>query len=320
MAKKNNNEERIDILQVGMNQMELVDFRMYELKEDGKIYEGIYGINIAKVKEIIKYPNLIKIPSKDSLIEGIYNLRGEVIPIVSLARWLGITEPPDIKTKKVIITIFNNITVGFIVHDAKRIRRVSWRFVKPPSEVLRHQYGNKIVGTINLDEEHVMLILDFESICEELGIFSEEDVKRIKDTAIHEVERKQKKAKVLVADDSATARKIIRAAVEPIAEKIIEAKDGQEAWDALNRLYEETEGEIENAVDVVITDVEMPNMDGYRFTKLIKEDERFRKIPVVMNTSLSGSANLQKAKEVGVDDFCTKFIAEEFAKAVLRHI
>ena len=319
MAEKNN-EERIDILQVGMNQMELVDFRMYELKEDGKIYEGIYGINIAKVKEIIKYPNLIKIPSKDSLIEGIYNLRGEVIPIVSLARWLGITEPPDIRTKKVIITIFNNITVGFIVHDAKRIRRVSWRFVKPPSEVLRHQYGNKIVGTINLDEEHVMLVLDFESICEELGIFSEEGVKRIKDTAIREVEGKQKKAKVLVADDSATARKIIKAAIEPIAEKIIEAKDGQEAWDALNRLYEETKGEIENAVDVVITDVEMPNMDGYRFTKLIKEDERFRKIPVVMNTSLSGSANLQKAKEVGVDDFCTKFIAEEFAKAVLRHI
>lgn len=319
MAEKNN-EERIDILQVGMNQMELVDFRMYELKEDGKIYEGIYGINIAKVKEIIKYPNLIKIPSKDSLIEGIYNLRGEVIPIVSLARWLGITEPPDIRTKKVIITIFNNITVGFIVHDAKRIRRVSWRFVKPPSEVLRHQYGNKIVGTINLDEEHVMLVLDFESICEELGIFSEEDVKRIKDTAVREVKGNQKKAKVLVADDSATARKIIKAAIEPIAEKIIEAKDGQEAWDALNRLYEETKGEIENAVDVVITDVEMPNMDGYRFTKLIKEDERFRKIPVVMNTSLSGSANLQKAKEVGVDDFCTKFIAEEFAKAVLRHI
>ncbi|WP_022669908.1 chemotaxis protein [Hippea alviniae] len=314
------NEDKIDILQVGTNQMELVDFRMYELREDGKIYEGIYGINIAKVKEIIKYPNLIKIPSKDSLIEGIYNLRGEVIPIVSLAKWLGINEPPDIKTKKVIITIFNNITVGFIVHDAKRIRRVSWRFVKPPSEVLVHQYGNKIVGTINLDEEHVMIILDFESICEELGIFSEDDVKRIRDVALQGAKEKPKKAKILIADDSATARKIIKAAVEPLAEKIIEAKDGQEAWDLLNKLYEDSGGDISKVLDIIITDVEMPNMDGYRFTKLVKEDDRFRKIPVIMNTSLSGNANLQKAKEVGVDDFCTKFVAEEFTQAVLRHL
>ncbi len=313
-------EDKIDILQVGTNQMELVDFRMYELREDGKIYEGIYGINIAKVKEIIKYPNLIKIPSKDSLIEGIYNLRGEVIPIVSLAKWLGINEPPDIKTKKVIITIFNNITVGFIVHDAKRIRRVSWRFVKPPSEVLMHQYGNKIVGTINLDEEHVMIILDFESICEELGIFSEEDIKRIRDVAVQGAKEKPKKAKILIADDSATARKIIKAAVEPVAEKIIEAKDGQEAWDILNKLYEESGGDISKVLDIIITDVEMPNMDGYRFTKLVKEDERFRKIPVIMNTSLSGNANLQKAKEVGVDDFCTKFVAEEFTQSVLKHL
>ena len=176
------------------------------------------------------------------------------------------------------------------------------------------------MGTINLDEEHVMIILDFESICEELGIFSEDDVRRIKDAALQGAKDKQKKAKILIADDSATARKIIKAAVEPLSEKIIEAKDGQEAWDLLNKLYEDTGGKIEDAIDIIITDVEMPNMDGYRFTKLVKEDERFKRIPVIMNTSLSGSANLQKAKEVGVDDFCTKFIAEEFTKAVLKHI
>ncbi len=312
-------EDKIDILQTGTNQMELVDFRMYEKKEDGSIYEGIYGINIAKVKEIIKYPNIIKIPSKESLLEGIYNLRGDVIPIVSLSKWLNISEPDDILTKKIIITIFNNITVGFIVHDAKRIRRVSWRFVKPPSEVLKHQYGNKIVGTINLDPEHVMLILDFESICEELGIFSEEDIKRIEKVAI-DASQDKKKAKILIADDSSTARKIIKKAVAPLAEDIIETTDGQEAWDKLNKLYKNTNNNIKEAVDIIITDVEMPNMDGYRLTKLIKEDERFKNLPVIMNTSLSGNANLQKAKDVGVDDFCTKFIAEEFTRAVVDHI
>ena len=312
-------EDKIDILQTGTNQMELVDFRMYEKKEDGSIYEGIYGINIAKVKEIIKYPNIIKIPSKESLLEGIYNLRGDVIPIVSLSKWLNISEPDDILTKKIIITIFNNITVGFIVHDAKRIRRVSWRFVKPPSEVLKHQYGNKIVGTINLDPEHVMLILDFESICEELGIFSEEDIKRIEKVAI-DASQDKKKAKILIADDSSTARKIIKKALTPLAEDIIETTDGQEAWDKLNKLYKNTNNNIKEAVDIIITDVEMPNMDGYRLTKLIKEDERFKNLPVIMNTSLSGNANLQKAKDVGVDDFCTKFIAEEFTRAVVDHI
>lgn len=312
-------EDKIDILQVGTNQMELVDFRMYEQKENGNLYEGIYGINIAKVKEIIKYPNVIKIPSKESLLEGIYNLRGEVIPIVSLAKWLNIKEPKDITTKKIIITIFNNITVGFIVHDAKRIRRISWRFVKSPSEVLKQQYGNKIVGTINLDEEHVMLILDFESICEELGIFSEDDVKRIEKTA-EEKGKYKRKVKVLIADDSATARKIIKRAVAPLAEEIIETIDGQEAWNMLNKMYEDTDGDIKQAVDIIITDVEMPNMDGYRLTKMIKDDDRFRNIPVIMNTSLSGNANLQRAKEVGVDDFCTKFIAEEFTKAVINNM
>jgi two-component system chemotaxis response regulator CheV len=312
-------EDKIDILQVGTNQMELVDFRMLEDKGNGEVYEGIYGINIAKVKEIIKYPNVIKIPSKESLLEGVYNLRGEVIPIVSLAKWLNTKEPDNIKTKKVIITMFNNITVGFIVHDAKRIRRISWRFVKPPSEVLKNQYGNKIVGTINLDEEHVMLILDFESICEELGIFSEEDVKRIERAAV-EVSQDKRKVKILIADDSSTARKIIKKAVAPLAEDIIETTDGQEAWDILNRLYESTGGNINSAVDIIITDVEMPNMDGYRLTKLIKDDDRFKNIPVVMNTSLSGSANLQKAKDVGVNDFCTKFIAEEFTRAVAKNI
>ncbi len=312
-------EDKIDILQVGTNQMELVDFRMFEEREDGSIYEGMYGINIAKVKEIIKYPTVIKIPSKESLLEGVYNLRGEVIPIVNLAKWLNIKEPKDVKTKKVIIALFNNITVGFIVHDAKRIRRISWRFVKPPSEVLKNQYGNKIVGTINLDEEHVMLILDFESICEELGIFSEEDVKRIKQ-AVVDVSKDKRKVKILIADDSSTARKIIKKAVAPLAENIIETTDGQEAWDMLNKLYENTNGNIKDAVDIIITDVEMPNMDGYRLTKLIKEDERFKSIPVVMNTSLSGSANLQKAKDAGVDDFCTKFIADEFKRAVAKNI
>lgn len=311
--------EENDILRVGSNQIELVDFRMYNEEEDGNIYEGIYGINIAKVKEIIKYPNLVKAPTKDSLLEGMYNLRGDVIPVVNLAKWLNIKEPKNLHDKKVIITLFNNITIGFTVHDAKRIRRVSWRFVKPPSEVLAYKYDNKIVGTINLNDDKVMLILDLESICEELGVFSNSDMKNMIDKA-SDIAKEKESVKVLIVDDSSTARKIVREAVKPLSKVIIEAKDGQEAWDMLNKLYNEHNKNIKEALDIIITDVEMPNMDGYRLAKLIKSDNRFKKLPVIMNTSLSGNANMQKAKDVGVDDFCTKFIADEFVKTVSKYM
>ena len=311
--------EENSVLRVGSNQMELVDFRMYNEEKDGSVYEGIYGINIAKVKEIIRYPNVVKAPMQDSLLEGIYNLRGDVIPIVSLAKWLNIKEPKNLADKKVIITLFNDITIGFIVHDAKRIRRVSWHFVKPPSEVLAYKYDNKIAGTINLDDDKVMLILDFESICEELGVFSDKDMKKIIDKT-SDIAKEKDSVRVLIVDDSSTARKIIRDAVRPLSKLIMEAKDGLEAWDMLNKLYDEHNGNIKEALDIVITDVEMPNMDGYKFTELIKSDNRFKSLPVIMNTSLSGSANMQKAKDVGVDGFCTKFVADDFVKAISEHI
>jgi len=311
--------EENDVLRVGSNQMELVDFRMYNEEEDGNIYEGIYGINIAKVKEIIKYHNLVKAPTKDSLLEGMYNLRGDVIPVVSLAKWLNIKEPKDLHDKKIMITLFNNITIGFIVHDAKRIRRVSWCFVKPPSEVLAYKYNNKIVGTINLNDDKVMLILDLESICKELGVFSDSDMKNMIDKA-SDIAKEKDSVKVLIVDDSSTARKIIRDAVKPLSKVIIEAKDGQEAWDMLNKLYNEHNENIKEALDIIITDVEMPNMDGYRLTKLIKSDSRFKNLPVIMNTSLSGNANIQKAKDVGVDGFCTKFIADDFVKTISEYM
>ncbi len=311
--------EENSVLSVGSNQMELVDFRMYSEEEGGRVYEGIYGINVSKVKEIIKYPNVIKAPMQDSLLEGMYNLRGDVIPIVSLAKWLNIKEPKNLHNKKVIITLFNNITIGFTVHDAKRIRRVSWRFIKHPSEVLNNKYGNKIVGTINLDDDKVMLILDFEKICEELGVFSDSDMKNMIDKASDAAKEKDN-VKIMIVDDSSTARKIIRDAVKPLSEVIIEAKDGQEAWEMLDKLYNKHNQNIKEALDIIITDVEMPNMDGYRLTKLIKSDSRFKKLPVIMNTSLSGSANMQKAKDAGVDGFCTKFIADDFVKAIIEHI
>ncbi|MGC9102807.1 chemotaxis protein [Desulfurella multipotens] len=321
------NDELKEVLRVGENRVEFVDFRMFE-DRSGYIKENIYGINVAKIKEIIKYPDpkeIISIHGKSDVLEGMINLRGEVIPIVNLAKWLNIKEPQDpsiTKNKKIIVANFNNVTVGFIVHEAKRIRRFAWSDIKPPNDVLSSQYENKIIGTINNidddDKEKVLLIVDFEKICEELGIFGAENIEKIeKDMTSAKISRK---ANVLIADDSSIARKIIKEAIKPITEKLYETKDGQEAWDLLNTLYETSNGNIKSILDLVITDVEMPNMDGFTLTKKIKEDPRFESLPVVVNTSLSGGANLAKAKSVGADDFCTKFIAEEFVRAVTNNV
>jgi len=321
------NDDLKEVLRVGENRVEFVDFRMYEEK-DSYTKENIYGINVSKIKEIIKYPNpkeIISVHGKSDVLEGMINLRGEVIPIVNLAKWLSIKEPQDpliAKSKKIIVANFNNVTVGFIVHEAKRIRRFAWSDIKPPNDVLSSQYENKIIGTINNiddeDKEKVLLIVDFEKICEELGIFGAENVEKIEnDISNYKVSRK---ANVLIADDSSIARKIIKEAIKPITEKLYETKDGQEAWELLNTLYETSNGNIKSLLDLVITDVEMPNMDGFTLTKKIKEDPRFSTLPVVVNTSLSGGANLAKAKSVGADDFCTKFIAEEFVRAVTNNV
>lgn len=321
------NDDLKEVLRVGENRVEFVDFRMYEEK-GSYTKENIYGINVAKIKEIIKYPNpkeIISVHGKSDVLEGMINLRGEVIPIVNLAKWLSIKEPQDpliAKSKKIIVANFNNVTVGFIVHEAKRIRRFTWSDIKPPNDVLSSQYENKIIGTINNiddeDKEKVLLIVDFEKICEELGIFGAENVEKIEnDISNYKVSRK---ANVLIADDSSIARKIIKEAIKPITEKLYETKDGQEAWELLNTLYETSNGNIKSLLDLVITDVEMPNMDGFTLTKKIKEDPRFSTLPVVVNTSLSGGANLAKAKSVGADDFCTKFIAEEFVRAVTNNV
>jgi two-component system chemotaxis response regulator CheV len=321
------NDDLKEVLRVGENRVEFVDFRMYE-DRGNYTKENIYGINVSKIKEIIKYPNpkeIISVHGKSDVLEGMINLRGEVIPIVNLAKWLNIKEPQDAsiaKSKKIIVANFNNVTVGFIVHEAKRIRRFVWSDIKPPNDVLSSQYENKIIGTINnIDDEEkekVLLIVDFEKICEELGIFGQEDVEKM-EKGISNV-KVSRKANVLIADDSSIARKIIKQAIEPITEKLYETKDGQEAWELLNTLYETSNGNIKSLLDLVITDVEMPNMDGFTLTKKIKEDPRFSTLPVVVNTSLSGGANLAKAKSVGADDFCTKFIAEEFIRAVTNNV
>ena len=305
-----------NVLKTGSNEMELVDFRIFK-KTESKVYEGIYGVNVAKVREIIKMPNLTELPGVPEYIEGIFDLRGVVIPVVNLAKWMNIIEPTNEVTIKprVIIAEFSSILIGFIVHEAKRIRRINWKDIEPAnfSANAGALDKGKITGVTRIENDEVLLILDLESIVEELGIYSPKIEVEID-------ESKQLKGTALVLDDSSTARKLVKDALEKMGLNVVEAKNGVEGIERMNELYERFGDNITKEVRVILSDIEMPQMDGYRFASTIKDDERFRAIPIVFNSSLSNEYSEAKSKEAGGDAYITKFDASVFYQEVQRVI
>ena len=300
-------------LKVGSNEMELVDFRILKQEEDG-VYEGIYGINVSKVREIIRVPALTELPGTPSFIEGIFDLREVVIPVVNLAKWMGITEPEDAeKNSRVIITEFNNVLIGFIVHEAKRIRRINWSDIEPASFMTSASSvdSNKITGVTKIEGDNVLLILDLESVVQDLGLY-EPDV----DTIPKELEKFSGMA--LVLDDSSTARKIVKDALVKMGFHVVEAMDGEEGLEKLNDIYNNFGEAIADNLKIIISDVEMPKMDGFHFAANVKDDERFKNIPIVFNSSISDHFSEGRGIKAGGEAYLVKFEASSFYNEVAR--
>jgi two-component system chemotaxis response regulator CheV len=307
-------------LKVGSNEMELVDFRIFKEEADGSVYEGIYGINVSKVREIIRVPNLTELPGTPEFIEGIFDLREVVIPVVNLAKWMGIKEPPKAKENaRVIITEFNNVLIGFVVHEAKRIRRISWSDIEPAS-FMNSSNGldaNKITGVTKIEGDNVLLILDLESVVQDLGLYEPEI-----DAAPQKIETFSGLAMVL--DDSATARKIVKDALQKMGFNVVEAKDGEEGLRKLEDLYSTYGENIADNLKIIISDVEMPKMDGFHFAAKVKEDGRFHNVPIVFNSSISDHFSEDRGLEAGGEAYLVKFQASSFydevARVVHRHM
>lgn len=301
-------------LKVGNNEMELVDFRIQKI-EDGQIYEGIYGVNVSKVREIIRKPKLTELPGVPEFIEGIFDLRGVVIPVVNLARWMGVTSPVEAEKKsRVIIAEFNNILIGFIVHDAKRIRRISWKDIEPATFA---QGGgaldkSKITGVTRIEDDTVLLILDLENVVQELGLYTPQD-----DTSSL-AHKNEFSGVVLLLDDSATARKIVKDALVQMGFSVIEAVDGQEGLEKLADMYKTYGEEISQHLKLIVSDVEMPRMDGFHFAANVKEDIRFKNIPIVFNSSISDHFSEMRGKEAGGEAYLVKFDASTFFNEIAR--
>ncbi|MBA3024681.1 MAG: chemotaxis protein [Gammaproteobacteria bacterium] len=275
----------------GTNKMEIL---LFNLGTDEK-----FGINVFKVKEVSQAGKITRTPNMPQGVDGIVSLRGHVMPVLNLAKFMGIREEEPHQT--MMVAEYNNHILGFLVKDVDRIIRVDWDKVRPTEGMLSDKDA-LITAITNLDDGSLVSILDVEQILS--NAFGEAivgNVERIE--SAHDL-------CVFFADDSMVARRKIVEVLDRMGVKHIQSNNGQEAWDRLRAMADAAQSSGQNLHDqiqVILTDAEMPAMDGYVLTQYVKNDRRFEGIPVVMHSSLSSDANRAMGKRVGVDYYVPKF-------------
>lgn len=287
----------------GSNKMELLLFSMGS--------HEIFGINVFKVREVSPTPPITLTPNMPYGVEGVISLRGSIIPVISLIKFIKGEPASDQLGGTMIVTEFSRHTQGFLVDSVDRIIRVDWDKVKPPENMLAGQDG-LITAITELDDGRLVSILDVERILSEvLGEKIMPTLPKVDD---------RHNLTVFFADDSAVARKEIVMVLDKLGIKYIQANDGLEAWNKLQGIATRaaTEGfPVRNQIQLILVDAEMPEMDGYVLTRNIKSDNRFSGIPVVMHSSLSSDANRTMGQRVGVDAYVAKFDPSVLADTLL---
>ena len=277
----------------GSNKMEILLFSL----GTGEIF----GINVFKVREVCQTPHITKTPNTPHGVEGVISLRGNIIPVIALAKFINLDGIPEDTGHTMIVTEYSRHTQGFLVHDVDRIIRVDWDMVKPPQAMLAGNEG-LITAITELAEGKLVSILDVEQIlANAIGIEPVPDFEPIE----MDTDRV-----IFFTDDSAVARKEIIMVLDRLGVKYQQATTGQEAWDKLQQLATRAQQDgmpLSNQISLILTDAEMPEMDGYVLSKKIKSDPRFDGIPVVMHSSLSSEANKTMGQRVGVDAYVAKF-------------
>ncbi|KAF0814453.1 Chemotaxis protein CheV [Andreprevotia sp. IGB-42] len=278
----------------GSNKMEILLFSL-GTKE-------IFGINVFKVREVSQTPKITKTPNMPLGVEGVLSLRGNIIPVIALSKFIATQDYPAVDTTStMIVTEFSKHTQAFLVHDVDRIIRVDWDKVRAPETMLAGSQA-LITAITELPDGKLVSILDVEQI---LATVIGEPV--IPDLAAVAVDQD---TFMFFVDDSMVARKEIVGVLDKIGIKYYQANNGLEAWEKLqglaNRATQDGEA-LHQKLRLILVDAEMPEMDGYVLTKHIKSDHRFEGIPVVMHSSLSSNANRAMGASVGVDAYVAKF-------------
>lgn len=304
------------LLESGTNELEIVEFFLDEEDASGETYRGYYGVNVAKVLEIIRMPSVTELPeSKHTSVLGAFNLRNHIIPLVDLSKWLnkqrGEVEPP-----KVIVTEFNNVCTAFQVSGVNRIHRISWEEVEPPNKYVASLSNYSITGVVKIDKR-IIFLLDLEKIVADLnpalGLRLDEAIDWSANV----------RYRAIIADDSGLIREMLRDLMEKANFDVEAMTNGREAWDRLVELKgkAETEGrDITDYVQVMVSDIEMPSMDGHNLCKRIKEDSMLKKLPVILFSSLITDKLRHKGDAVGADDQVSKPEVTHLAQRALALI
>lgn len=283
----------------GSNKMEILLFSLGTRE--------IFGINVFKVREVGRTPHITKTPNMPRGVEGLISLRGNVIPVLSLAPFLQLDGAPAGLGKTMMVAEYSKRTLGFLVHEVDRIIRVDWERVKAPESILSSNQG-LITAVIELDNGGLVSILDVEQIL--ANAFGEALIVDIAPARV------SADTSVFFVDDSVVARRKIAEVLDKLGVRHKHATNGLEAWTRLQGIAahaQQSGRSIRDEVRLLLVDAEMPEMDGYVLTKNIKSDPRFEGVPVVMHSSLSSEANRAMGKSVGVDAYVAKFDAEALA-------
>lgn len=288
------------LLESGTNEVEVLEFC---------IAGNYYGINVAKIREILTYTHITPVPNSHPFVEGIFMPRDEMISVISLRRCLGY--PDDEEGKGLFfITNFNSLNTAFHVDEVLGIHRISWGDINTPDSTISDEDSGVATGVVKFDNR-LVVILDFEKIVSHIN---PETGLKVSDMDGYE-ERDRSKSPVLLAEDSPLLSKLICECLKKAGyTNLIINVNGQEAWDKLNKMNEE--GTVLQDVHCIITDIEMPQMDGHRLTKLVKEDETMRNIPVIIFSSLINDEIRRKGESVGADAQLTKPEIGQLVQAV----
>ncbi|AAY38518.1 chemotaxis protein CheV [Pseudomonas syringae pv. aptata] len=290
---------------VGQNRLELLLFRL-----DGK---QLYGINVFKVKEVLQCPKLTIMPKSSKIVRGVANIRGGTIPIMDLAMATGSTGMISLVNSFVIITEYNTKVQGFLVHSVERIVNMNWEEIHPPPKGTGRDHYLTAVTRV---DNQLVEIIDVEKILAEVAPVSEEISVGVIDA---EVQHKAVSLRVLTVDDSSVARKQVSRCLETVGVEVVALNDGRQALDYLLKMVAEGKKPEEEFL-MMISDIEMPEMDGYTLTAAIRNDPRMQKMHITLHTSLSGVFNQAMVKKVGADDFLAKFRPDDLAARVVARI
>jgi two-component system chemotaxis response regulator CheV len=292
----------------GTNKLEILLFTLGVDSRNGR--RETFGLNVFKVREVMRTPPITAAPDMPGVVEGMVSMRGMLVPVIHLGRYTGIMtdQPPEV----MIVTEYNGHTQGFLVEGVDTILRLDWGSMRVPPDMLNSHMSGLVTAVTELADNRLVMMLDVEKILAETGPPDETVFSGITPVAgTHGI--------VFFADDSTVARQQIARTLDAMQVPHRSAINGLRAWEDLRRLADHAEvlGEpLKQHVRIILTDIEMPEMDGYMLTRRIKSDPRFSKIPVLMHSSLSSSSNERLGLSVGVDAYVPKFEPRKLAEKI----